>query len=158
MDSFTLLVGTTEAALYKLLKGNIPISHYIKQVASLIFYKIRYDVKTNTWEMLPSMSIGRYGIALAVFLGKIFVIGGFSENYQSSVECYDPLTNSWTSVASMNEQRFGAQAGVSGGCLYVVGGRKSDIANHSSIERYDHQTHMWTVVNIDKCSFNIIHR
>lgn len=97
--------------------------------------------------MLPSMSMKRQNSTLCVFLGKIFVMGGYyNGNVHSSVECYDPTTNKWTSVAPMNNERSGAQAGVSDGDLYVVGGNCNDVFL-PSIERYDRQTNIWTLVN-----------
>lgn len=102
--------------------------------------------------MLPSMSIVRGFSAVAIFLGKIFIIGGFSnptDSFLKSVECYDPKTNKWTSVAPMNNERSAAQAGVSDGDLYVVGGNINDVYLRT-IERYDRQTNIWTLVNIFK--------
>lgn len=100
--------------------------------------------------MLPAMSVTRYGPALAIYLGKIFVMGGSSNNgHENTVESFSPLTNRWTSVASMNKRRRGAEAGESGGYLYVVGGCNgiNGSVHLASIERYDPQTNTWTVVN-----------
>lgn len=96
--------------------------------------------------MLSSISIERQQPALAVYSGKIFVMGGFADNIcHNSVECYDPLTNGWTSVASMNEGRSVAHACESEGYLYVVGGGNGTEI-FSSIERYDPLRNTWTMV------------
>lgn len=102
---------------------------------------------------LPRRAVERSRPALALFMKKIFVMGGSGSSI--SVQCYDPLTNKWSYVASMNKIRYGAQACVSGGYLYIVGG--CDTRNNlASIERYDYQTDTWTVVNVYKYCLVII--
>lgn len=93
------------------------------------------------------MSIGRTFVATAILSGKLYVMGGRSDNstFLSSVECYDPAINTWSHVTPMISKRAGARAGVVNGHLFVVGGL--DGFNFlSTIERFDQQKNEWTMV------------
>lgn len=100
------------------------------------------------------MSIEREAFAIAYFLGKIFVMGGCSENQSLDlVESYDPLLNRWSAVAFMKQIRYGAKACVIGGDLYVVGGSNMSVSLNN-IERYDHRADIWTLVNMKEYERN----
>lgn len=64
---------------------------------------IRYDINTNQWDCnLPPMETARAGAAAAWLNGKLYVVGGSSQecfqvgNWLRSVEIYDPVTNKWS--------------------------------------------------------------
>jgi hypothetical protein len=92
----------------------------------------------DSWTSVAPMQHARYGYAMAVLDGHIYVAGG-KGTAQRSVERYDAATNSWSSVADMVQARssFG---------LFVVNGRLTAVGGDSSTERYDAATNAWIVV------------
>ena len=52
----------------------------------------RFDLRTNTWASVASMTGRRVQFGVSVFDGKIYVVGGVDAN---SVEMYDPKKRSW---------------------------------------------------------------
>ena len=70
------------------------------------------------------MPTPRAEVASAVIDGRIFIVGGFTENGQNSdiVEVYDPVTDTWSSIEPMPERLDHAMAAAVNGKLYVIGG------------------------------------
>jgi N-acetylneuraminic acid mutarotase len=56
----------------------------------------KYDPETDTWSLIPNMSMKRTDMATAVIDDKIFVIGGGDHNGRTnSVECFSDEENEW---------------------------------------------------------------
>lgn len=90
------------------------------------------------------MNTPRRGCGLAVFKGKLFVVGG-SDGTQSicSTEVYDPELNTWSAGPSMTSCRANVGVAVLNDRLYAVGGFSGkNFLN--SIEFLDAQTNEWT--------------
>ncbi|XP_063701490.1 kelch-like protein 5 [Culicoides brevitarsis] len=68
----------------------------------------RYDVATDTWTMIASLSTGRDAIGVGILGGSLIAVGGYDGNYLRTVEKYDEETNEWTSLAPINYSRAGA--------------------------------------------------
>ncbi len=59
-----------------------------------------YAPDTNTWTVLPSLSIPRYAhTATLLPNGKVLVTGGYNGSLVATSELYDPQANDWTTVA-----------------------------------------------------------
>jgi len=105
------------------------------------------DTKTGTWTTGASAPTKRYSHASAALGGKIYVVGGHSQNYEpgrlATVEMYDPATDRWQVRASMAKPHHEPALAAFDGKLYVFGGE--DGPNYlSSVERYDPATNAWT--------------
>ncbi|SHK37686.1 Kelch motif-containing protein [Hathewaya proteolytica DSM 3090] len=96
------------------------------------------------WEQGKTMQYGRYGAHCVVYNNKIYVDGGYSSDYVSSMEIYDIVTNTWSSGAS-GGQRAETKAVLHGGKMYVVGGSASGGNTLSSLKIYDIATNTWSV-------------
>ncbi len=61
---------------------------------SCLSFVEKYDVGSNRWQRVASMSTKRLGVAVCVLEGKLYAIGG-SDGVSplSSVERYDPKMN-----------------------------------------------------------------
>ena len=76
------------------------------------------------WLDGPSMREKRAGCAAAVHGGKLVVVGGYDEGWNtlSSVAVLDLATNEWSDGPPMREKRSGCAAAFANGKLVVVGG------------------------------------
>ncbi|RNC90255.1 MAG: PKD domain-containing protein [Allomuricauda sp.] len=95
-----------------------------------------YDFATQQWETLPAsanLPTPRSGPSIAVFNGKLIVVGGSVESqdvYGTLVtndvlkitEAFDPLTQTWERLADANFKRRATQAIVSGNGIHVASG------------------------------------
>jgi len=77
-----------------------------------------FDMDTQQWRTLPSMSVDRQGCA-AVGLGRsILVVGGGSR----VVEAFDIETHTWSTLANLPSNRKYCVAGLVGNQVIVAGG------------------------------------
>ena len=84
-------------------------------------------------------------MAVAVFNGKLFALGGYDgRQILSLVESYDPERNVWSPVADMSVPRWGPGVGVLDGVLYCVGG--FDMNALKTAEKYSEDTNTWSLV------------
>ena len=89
-----------------------------------------YDPRTNRWQPIADMSVGRASATSGVICGRLVVVGGYdgtddqgiSSFDVSSGEMYDPRTNRWQPIKDMSFRRAFATGGVVCGRLIVVGG------------------------------------
>jgi len=83
-----------------------------------------YDPVANSWTPKAAMPTAREGMTSGVVNGKIYVIGGFNENFGvvNTVEVYDPTTDSWSSGEAMPSARTGVPSGVVNNIIYAIGG------------------------------------
>lgn len=87
-----------------------------------------YDFRSGRWltSGLPDdLPIPRSGAAVAVFDGKVLIMGGETDLKSTAyrdVEQLDPATGKWSTLAPMNQARHGFQAIVSGQGVYVTAG------------------------------------
>ena len=87
-----------------------------------------YDFSSGSWlasNLPPDLPSPRAGTGVAVFDGKIMIMGGESgeqgEAY-ARVDALDVATGSWESLSPMNHGRHGTQAIISGQGVYIAGG------------------------------------
>jgi len=92
------------------------------------------------------MNVARYDFACAEVNGKVYAVGGYSEDGESlsSAEVYDLDTNKWTLIESLRRPRWGCFACGFEGKLYVMGGRSSfTIGNSKFVDVYNPEMHSW---------------
>jgi len=95
---------------------------------------------TQSWTQgsIPSMSNPR-GDACAVALNsKIYVFGGFYDNFCSplnSLEVYDPASNSWSTKSPLHNPRGDAGCGAQHNEFHAIGGEQKN--NLTGCTKYD---------------------
>ena len=94
------------------------------------------------------MSVPRAQFQTAVVNGKIYAIGGNSDNKALlSVEEYDPQINKWVKKAPMATPRIAFQAQSIAGKIYAIGGYNNGDGSMntelSSVEEYDPKSNRW---------------
>ncbi len=88
-----------------------------------------YNPATNTWRRGADLPTATRVPSVAVFEGKLYVLGGASRDIfaggsgdLNAVQIYDPATDTWATGPSMPTRRGWSGAAVSAGKLYVFGG------------------------------------
>ena len=77
----------------------------------MLFY--RFNVLTRQWTTLSQLITPRAWPGVAIFNGRIFVLGGFDGGYRlSSGECYDVELDQWSFINHMLVSRAGCGAAV----------------------------------------------
>lgn len=95
------------------------------------------DVKTGTWQALPSMQKPRSGASAAWLDGQLIVCGGRNgPEFLSCVESFDTLSKAWSQGPTMHRRRTEATAITLGGKLYVCGGHNG-VHDLSEVEVLD---------------------
>jgi N-acetylneuraminic acid mutarotase len=102
----------------------------------------------NTWTTKAGMPTARSYLSASVVDGKIYVIGGLSNQTISipTVEVYDPVSNTWERKADMPTARLGLSTSVVDGRIYAIGGLPGAGvvgAACSKVEEYDPVTDTW---------------
>ncbi|KAL9922400.1 kelch-like protein 25 [Glossina fuscipes fuscipes] len=78
---------------------------------------LRFDIRTNKWEAMPSMLFKRLRFSAAIIADDIYVFGGTGTDreYINSVERYNIHTNEWTVVDSLEVEVYRGGAAVISG-------------------------------------------
>lgn len=111
-----------------------------------------YDVASQAWTAVASMSTPRRLASAATVNGKIYVFGGYADDVASPldiVESYDPVTDSWTTHAAMPTPRLWMSAMAAAGKVYVGGGYSgtpSPVTVLTSIDVYDPVADSWSTL------------
>ncbi len=109
----------------------------------------RLNLKTNTWEKIPSLPTARFALAAVTYDEKIHVMGGvaFTKkgfNNFTCIETFDPESNSWQTDSSfaLPWPAAGHGAAVLDKHIYVFGGYSNDsIGDHCAA--YNTTTKTW---------------
>ncbi len=109
-----------------------------------------YDPSTDSWETKKPMPTSREGVEANVVKGKIYVIGGVTDNYRSLStpvnEVYDPATDSWTTKQPAPIAIIKGTSAVVDNKIYIMGGIGSnEILNAVSNKIYDIETDTWSL-------------
>lgn len=107
------------------------------------------------WEITASLTRGLFGAAAVEVNGQIYVLGGYSDSVQSSVDWiqkFNPLTGKLTNVARMKKRRIYLFAAVRGTDIYYLGGELSGGSYQSSgiLEKFNTITNSVTAVDTNK--------
>lgn len=106
----------------------------------------RYNLRTNSWTSVGTMTGRRLQFGVAVLDSKLHVVGGRDGlKTLNTVEAYDPATNTWTQLPPMSTHRHGLGVGVLEGPLYAVGGHDG-WSYLNTVERWDPQARQWSYV------------
>jgi N-acetylneuraminic acid mutarotase len=98
----------------------------------------RYDFESETGESLPDMPAAVLGPGIAVFEGKIYVIGGSlieeeSQDASDRVYVFDVKKNSWGEANPLPQgTQFPAVAYIDGR-IYVIGGCDKGFKAYASV-------------------------
>lgn len=107
----------------------------------------------GSWTTAPPMPTARIDLGAATSGGKIYALGGFTQNngVTGVNEVYDPGTSSWSTRASMPTPRSGFTALVGpDGTIYTVGGQYDSSGSPSvdgpsvKVEAYAPSTNTWS--------------
>ena len=158
LPSGSVTTGKLDPSLGKFLDGNATIEQALPAGSVIavkpgdpapagytLFQRNEYNA-TLTWEEKAPVSVGRWVFDGMVTLdGKIYVIGGSSQNGQTGhniLERYTPGTNQWDTLNPMTALRKGIASTVLNGKIWAIGGSSASIL--SSVEIYDPQTNSWS--------------
>jgi hypothetical protein len=81
-----------------------------------------YDPAANAWSTASPMPTSRFGAAVGVVFGTIYVAGGYALGPSAVTERYDPGTDAWTPQLSMTTARYYTSGAVAGSTFYVIDG------------------------------------
>ena len=101
----------------------------------------------DTWTTKTDMPTARSYLSASVVDGKIYVIGGLSNQSIAlpTVEMYDPATNTWEQKTDMPTARMNLSTCVVDGKIYAMGGLPgTEGLAYSTVEEYDPATDTWT--------------
>jgi N-acetylneuraminic acid mutarotase len=110
----------------------------------------------NAWFTMAPMPTARIALAVAAVNGKIYAIGGFSnQGVVNTVEVFDPAAfngiGSWSPTPAMPTARHGLAVAVVNGKIYAIGGQGSSSLTNV-VEVYDPNSNSWsttvTIVNL----------
>src|SRR3954464_3147843 len=92
--------------------------------------------QAETWTRLASMPQQQQEAAVAVLDGRLYVMGGFSDDPQpfTLVQVYDPATDQWRQGTPLPEPVHHAGAATVGGKIYLVGGFRNLFAQREPID------------------------
>ncbi|XP_069941276.1 kelch-like protein 5 isoform X2 [Cherax quadricarinatus] len=106
----------------------------------------KYNLRTNSWTTVGTMTGRRLQFGVAVLDGKLHVVGGRDGlKTLNTAEAYDPSTNTWSQLPPMSTHRHGLGVGVLEGPLYAVGGHDG-WSYLNTVERWDPQARQWSYV------------
>ena len=102
------------------------------------------DVVEDSWMSKAPMHVARSGLGVAVVNGKIYAIGGSTENgLVGTNEEYDPATNTWTYKKPMPTPRANFRFEVVQNKIYCIGGDVANATKTPANEVYDPSTDTW---------------
>lgn len=113
-----------------------------------------FDLKKETWEILPDAPHQRDHFQAAVINGRIYAAGGRQTSHATKevfsrtvkkVDVYDIKKQQWRSLAEgLPTPRAGNSTFALGGKLYVVGGESSrPTPAHNDVEVFDPKSKRW---------------
>jgi N-acetylneuraminic acid mutarotase len=106
-------------------------------------------VAHNTWTSGAPMLTPRYGAAVGVIKGNVYVVSGATlTEIVTNNEIYSTKKNAWTTGAPIPTARYVPASAVVENILYVIGGCDSQCATGGGattvVEAYDPTTNSWS--------------
>eukprot|EP00964_Phaeocystis_antarctica_P006404 scaffold3464_cov66-Phaeocystis_antarctica.AAC.2 len=105
-----------------------------------------YDPALDSWCEVASMAMGRCIHAAVALSGKLYAMGGWNVNEDTSfaeAEVYDPRADSWQPLPSMPTARKRLAAVAVAGKVYAIGGENGD-GYCDTVEAFDPLSGAWT--------------
>jgi hypothetical protein len=110
-----------------------------------------YHPNTESWAQRADMPTARELLSACVLDGKIYAIGGCTEDWREfsykKMEVYDPSTDTWTRKSDMPTERWGFGTCVVDGKIFAIGGNSALNAVTPANEVYDPTTDTWTTTS-----------
>ena len=104
----------------------------------------KYDMYTDSWEVLSDMPTSRYGVAVAKLHGLVYCIGGCTSGiFLDSCECYDTELDTWQSISTMSRPRKYLGAAQSHNRIFAIGGTDGYMKQRS-VENFDPNKNQWS--------------
>ena len=98
----------------------------------------------SRWQDMVSIPTARSGLAVAVFEGQIYAVGGETiDGVTGAFEKFDPIMKNWESLPGKPNPVADTHAGVIGGRIYIPGGRQSDGRMTNILDIYDPRQDTW---------------
>ncbi|XP_054422616.1 kelch-like protein 4 [Pteronotus mesoamericanus] len=106
----------------------------------------KYDLRTNSWLHIGTMSGRRLQFGVAVIDNKLYVVGGRDGlKTLNTVECFNPVGKIWTVMPPMSTHRHGLGVATLEGPMYAVGGHDG-WSYLNTVERWDPEGRQWNYV------------
>lgn len=116
----------------------------------------RFDIRSEQWSKLPSLSRTRGWIAAAISPAGVCVMGG--EREDMALSCAEALCAQshdgigWTPLPHMQTARYAACAASAGGCMYVTGGYGVDDIVSNAVECLSFGARHWRQLPPMRCA------
>jgi len=103
------------------------------------------ELVENSWNTKTPMSQARGGLGVVVVDGKIYAIGGLSDDgVVGTNERYDPVSDKWITLSSMPTPRNNFAIAAYHGKIYCIGGTsETDVCTVNEV--YDTLTDSWSI-------------
>lgn len=88
-------------------------------------YLSKYNPATDSWVNLKSLFYHKMDFSFAAFGKRLYIIGGWKDNYQQAVstcEMYDTENDSWKIIPDMSVPRVEAGTEIYNDSIFVIGG------------------------------------
>ncbi|KAG8508343.1 Kelch-like protein 4 [Galemys pyrenaicus] len=106
----------------------------------------KYDLRTNSWLHIATMSGRRLQFGVAVIDNKLYVVGGRDGlKTLNTVECFNPVGKVWSVMPPMSTHRHGLGVATLEGPMYAVGGHDG-WSYLNTVERWDPEGRQWNYV------------
>ncbi|TKC33659.1 hypothetical protein EI555_006407 [Monodon monoceros] len=106
----------------------------------------KYDLRTNSWLHIGTMSGRRLQFGVAVIDNKLYVVGGRDGlKTLNTVECFNPAGKIWMVMPPMSTHRHGLGVATLEGPMYAVGGHDG-WSYLNTVERWDPEGRQWNYV------------
>ncbi|XP_028415007.1 kelch-like protein 3 [Dendronephthya gigantea] len=103
----------------------------------------KYNMYTDSWEVVSDMPTSRYGVAMAKLHGLVYCLGGCTSGiFLDICECYDIDLDSWQTIASMSRPRKYLGAAQSHNRIFAIGGTDG-YTKQKSVENFDPNRNEW---------------
>ena len=111
----------------------------------------RYDKYTNTFQTVNTMNEFRCEFGICTIKGKVLISGGRDEKGLKLKSCslFYPISNIFLPKANMKVKRSGhALVNINDKFVFSIGGYNDQDSFLNSIEKYDPETDVWTIVDL----------
>lgn len=107
----------------------------------------RYRISTNTWERITNTPTARTGASSHTVNGKIYVIGGYNDNFLTKNEEYELSSGEWSEKTDIPTARAYSSSIIYNNKIYIFGGINfSPNAVSNLAYKYNPSTNAWSLL------------